>query len=1040
VAGVPDMISLQQLTEESLLENLEVRYNKDLIYTYTGSILVAMNPYQVLPLYSMNTVKSYIGKRLGLLPPHVFATADESFRNMSENSSNQSIIISGESGAGKTETTKLILQFLSARTAGNARTSSVEKKILESSPILEAFGNAKTVRNNNSSRFGKYMEIHFDHADTIVSARIVQYLLEKSRIVQQAETERNYHVFYQLLCAPQDRLDKSKLTKPSDYAYLNTSGCISIDNIDDAEDYERMVSAMTTIGFTQNEQDSMFNLLSAVLHIGNLKFKLLTAGKGEASDIANPEEIQIASELLSCDPELLSKSIRQRINFIRGEKFVVPLNLTEAADNRDALAKTIYSTLFAWIVDKINYCIVGEGIQRKTKAFIGVLDIFGFENFKINSFEQFCINFTNEKLQQHFNQHIFKLEQEEYKREQIAWADITFVDNQECIDLIEKKPIGVISLLDEECRFPKGTDLTWLEKMHTNYGKHPFYEKPRTSRDTFIIRHYAVEVSYNVAGFLDKNRDTLQEELMELLYDSKDEFVASLFADIKAEKEAAKKAAASGATAKKAAGKTTAATKFKEQLVALLQTLTVTHPHYVRCLKPNAQKKPTLWDPELVMAQLRYAGMMETIRIRKLGFPIRFNFADFIQRYRVLTAGLKPGEPREQVNQIIEASKIPSAQIQLGLTKVFMKDGQKSTLEDLRSIAVTKAIVTIQKNWKRYRAYKTFQRMRKSAVKGQSLIRRFLARNRYNKTRHVIIMAQSLTRMRKLRKIYNQKKSSAVMVQKLWKGKKARKQLAHLKEEKRKKEQRIKEEKEKVAAERAHLAAQEREELERQDAIRKEEEDRAAQQKIKEEQDAERKAEKEAAGQKEQERLHKQENERKLEQEKENNENLAQLGLVEDLDVLESMVSHGASLPPMPGLPPAAVEERQAQDLTQLDDMDLLDAMMNENFFGDIPSFVASELDQLAGSTYNLNFDFLNAPPPPPMADVDFDDIPPPVGDMDDMPPPPIEFGDLPPPMTGELPSMAKSASANRKQRERPSNVDRVTPKLVTPSNDPPKI
>ncbi|PRP84330.1 class VII unconventional myosin [Planoprotostelium fungivorum] len=1043
--GVADMISLQNLTEESLLENLEVRYNKDIIYTYTGSILVAMNPYQVLSLYSMGTVKQYIGKRLGLLPPHVFATADESFRSMSENSKNQSIIISGESGAGKTETTKLILQFLSARTQGNARTSTVEKKILESSPILEAFGNAKTVRNNNSSRFGKYMEIHFDNTDTIVSARIVQYLLEKSRIVQQAETERNYHVFYQLLCAPQERLDKSKLTQASDYAYLNTSGCITIDNVDDKEDYERMVSAMTTIGFTQAEQDSMFNLLSAVLHIGNLKFKLLTAGKGEASDVANPEEIQIASELLSCDPELLSKSIRQRINFIRGEKFVVPLNLTEAADNRDALAKTIYSTLFAWIVDKINYCITGEGAQRKTKAFIGVLDIFGFENFKINSFEQFCINFTNEKLQQHFNQHIFKLEQEEYKREQIAWADIQFVDNQECIDLIEKKPIGVISLLDEECRFPKGTDLTWLEKMHTNYAKHAFYEKPRTSRDTFIIRHYAGEVSYNVAGFLDKNRDTLQEELMELLYDSKDDFTASLFADIKAEKEAAKKAAASGGGgAKKAGGgKTTAATKFKEQLVSLLQTLTVTHPHYVRCLKPNSQKKPTLWDRDLVLAQLRYAGMMETIRIRKLGFPIRFGFKDFIDRYRVLTSGLKPGEQRDQVHQIIQASKIDTSLIQLGLTKVFMKDGQKSILEDLRNVAVSKAIICIQKNYKGYRARKQFKRLKKSALKGQSLIRRYLARTRYIKTKSAIILAQSLERMRKKRKEYKKQRGGIIMAQKLYRGKKARRQLAKLKEEKRKKEEAQRKEREKIAAERAHLAQQERDELDRQDAEKKEQEQREEQDRIRAEEEAERKKQKEKDTQREEEKRAKAEKDRKAEQEKERNENLEELGLTSDLAELENMVV--ATGHPI-GIPAPPQEERLAQDLTQIDDDDLLDAMMGDHFFGDIPSFVASELDQLAGGvgTFNLNFDFLSAPPPPPAdfgGEDDFDSIPPPIA-TDDLPPPP-DFDDLPPPPPpegGHSPKPSTSAPIVKRPRERPTNVDRVTPKLVTPSSDPPKI
>eukprot|EP01117_Protostelium_nocturnum_P014956 TRINITY_DN574_c0_g2_i1.p1 TRINITY_DN574_c0_g2~~TRINITY_DN574_c0_g2_i1.p1 ORF type:complete len:2184 (+),score=918.74 TRINITY_DN574_c0_g2_i1:142-6693(+) len=1075
-AGVADMINIRDLTEDSLLENLEIRYHKNLIYTYTGSILVAMNPYQLLPLYSMNIVKQYVGKRMGLMPPHVFATADDSFRSMSDDSKNQSIIISGESGAGKTETTKLILQFLSARTSSNARTSVVEKKILESSPILEAFGNAKTVRNNNSSRFGKYMEIHFDATDTIVSARIVQYLLEKSRIVQQAESERNYHVFYQLLKAPQDVLQKLFLTVAEDYSYLNTSGCISIDNVDDRDDFERMVSAMTTIGFTPVEQHSIFECISAVLHIGNLKFKLLTAGKGEASDVANPEVITTISQLLKCDPDTLSKSIRQRINFIRGEKFVVPLSQSEASDNRDALAKTIYSTLFAWLVDKINYCILEGQAVKKKKAFIGVLDIFGFENFKINSFEQLCINFTNEKLQQHFNQHIFKLEQEEYKREQIAWANIAFVDNQECIDLIEKKPIGIISLLDEECRFPKGTDITWLEKMHTNYAKHANYEKPRTSKNTFIIKHYAGDVSYTVTNFLEKNKDTLQEELMDLLTNSGSEFIANLFAEYKAEKERAKKEAESGGTMKKQTNKATAATKFKEQLLALVATLTSTSPHYVRCLKPNATKSPNEWDSELVMAQLRYAGMMETIRIRKLGYPIRFNFKDFTDRYRVLTNGLVNAEPRQQVQQIIDASKIPAALIQLGLTKVFMKDGQRGVLEDLRNVAVTKCIIKMQKTYKMYRAKKKYQKIKKATKLGQKLIRRYLARVHYLKLKESTLLAQSLTRMRKARKAYLKQRESIVLAQSLWRRKKAMALLVKLKEEKRKREEAERKERERLAAERAHLAQQEREALEAQDR----ENERLAKEAEKQAARAETETQNKLANDKKQKQDQEKAAAEKEKQEKETDENLKNLGIYDDLNDLARVLTTSKSsanlnisaIPPPPppsfGDDSAPSKPKDALDLTQIDDMDLLDAMMSEDFFGDIPSFVPNSLDQLAGDYVNASalpsFDFLataslGAPPPPQLDDLDLPPPPPPMDDMMDLPPPPpvsFDSSDLPasisglPPPPGALPPPPSSTAAakpkapvvdNReKVRERPTGVDRVTPKLITPPTEPPKI
>ncbi|KAM9965453.1 hypothetical protein ACTFIW_005269 [Dictyostelium discoideum] len=705
---VEDMITLPILTEESLLLNLKMRYKKKEIYTYTGSILVAVNPYEILPIYTADIVKSYFAKSRNLMLPHIFAVSDAAFTNMIEEGKNQSIIISGESGAGKTESTKLIIQYLAARTN---RHSQVEQMIVESSPILEAFGNAKTIRNNNSSRFGKFIEIQFNREGHISGARIINYLLEKSRISHQASSERNYHIFYQLLAGASDELkEKLKLGEPEDYHYLSQSGCIRIENINDVEDFEHVKYAMNVLGLPEDKQFTIFSIVSAVLHIGNLKFEKSEKTQGaEGSEVSNKDTLKIIAQLLSVDPVKLETCLTIRHVLIRGQNFVIPLKVNEAEDTRDSLAKALYGNVFNWLVVFINSKIHKP---QKNSTFIGVLDIFGFENFKKNSFEQFCINFANEKLQQHFNQHIFKLEQEEYEKEKINWSKIVYNDNQECLDLIEKRPLGILSLLDEESRFPQATDLTYLDKLHTNHEKHPYYEKPRRSKNTFVVKHYAGEVHYDTQGFLDKNKDTVSDDLSSLLQGSKSKFIIELFTPPREE-------GGDDSDKGREKKKSTAGQTFKTQLQSLINILSSTQPHYVRCIKPNTTKEPAVYDRELIQAQLRYAGMMETIRIRKLGYPIRHTHKEFRDRYLILDYRARSTDHKQTcaglINLLSGTGGLEKDEWQLGNTKVFIRDHQYLKLEELRKLKLLKKVTLIQSVWRMYRCKKRYQQIRASA-------------------------------------------------------------------------------------------------------------------------------------------------------------------------------------------------------------------------------------------------------------------------------------------------------------------------------------
>ncbi|XP_022863825.1 myosin-17 [Olea europaea var. sylvestris] len=527
--GVDDMTKLSYLHEPGVLQNLATRYELNEIYTYTGNILIAINPFQRLPhLYDTHMMQQYKGAALGELSPHVFAIADVSYRAMINEGKSNSILVSGESGAGKTETTKMLMRYLAylgGRSGVEGRT--VEQQVLESNPVLEAFGNAKTVRNNNSSRFGKFVEIQFDKSGRISGAAIRTYLLERSRVCQISDPERNYHCFY-LLCAasPEDR-EKYKLGNPGSYHYLNQSKCYELDGVSDAEEYLATRRAMDIVGISEQEQEAIFRVVAAILHLGNIEF---AKGKEIDSSVIKDENsrfhLNTTAELLKCDPKSLEDALIKRVMVTPEEVITRTLDPEAALGSRDALAKTIYSRLFDWIVDKINISI---GQDPNSKTIIGVLDIYGFESFKHNSFEQFCINFTNEKLQQHFNQHVFKMEQEEYEKEKINWSYIEFVDNQDVLDLIEKKPGGIIALLDEACMFPKSTHETFAQKLYQTFAKNKRFIKPKLSRTNFTISHYAGEVTYLADLFLDKNKDYVVAEHQDLLMASKCPFVAGLF-------------------------------------------------------------------------------------------------------------------------------------------------------------------------------------------------------------------------------------------------------------------------------------------------------------------------------------------------------------------------------------------------------------------------------------------------------------------------------------------------------------------------------
>lgn len=783
--GENDLTSLSYLNEPEVLYNLKVRFcNHNAIYTYCGIVLVAINPYEDLPIYSNDTITAYRGQAMGDLDPHIFAVAEEAYTKMEREDKNQSIIVSGESGAGKTVSAKYAMRYF-ATVGGSTTETQVEKKVLASNPIMEAIGNAKTTRNDNSSRFGKYIEIDFSKQYHIVGANMRTYLLEKSRVVFQASDERNYHIFYQL-CASANLAEFADLclSQADDFRYTNQGESPFIAGIDDGRNFEETRNAFTLLGFSNKDQMIFFRILAAILHLGNVELLVKADGKNDEESCtiaADDPHLAVATALLGIDrPQLATWLCNRKIVSMK-EVFTKPMNVAQAVFARDALAKHVYAQLFSRIVLHINKALA---LSAKVHKFIGVLDIYGFETFETNSFEQFCINYANEKLQQQFNQHVFKLEQEEYVREKIEWKFIDFYDNQPCIDLIESK-MGILDLLDEECKMPKGTDDTWVQKLYGKCSASKHFEKPRFSNAAFVIDHFADLVQYECTGFLVKNRDTVMEEHINILKASQYELVADMFQDEDEKKQSSRPVPAartSIVTQKSMSGTTgaggqsqkqhkkTVGSQFRDSLNLLMTTLNSTNPHYIRCIKPNDDKLAFSFEPKRAVQQLRACGVLETIRISSAGFPSRWTYLEFFNRYRVLVPRSKDinrNNIKTTCEKILAHLIKDEDKFQFGKTKIFFRAGQVAYLEKLRSDRLRACGMLIQKHVRGWLQRRRYRKIRATAVALQRYARGLLARRHANFLRRTkaAIVIQKNVRMFVQRGKYLRMKRSALLVQ-----------------------------------------------------------------------------------------------------------------------------------------------------------------------------------------------------------------------------------------------------------------------------------
>ncbi|XP_035909583.1 myosin heavy chain, muscle isoform X7 [Anopheles stephensi] len=722
-----DMSNLTYLNDASVLHNLRQRYYAKLIYTYSGLFCVVINPYKRYPLYTNRCAKMYRGKRRNEVPPHLFAVSDGAYVNMLTNHENQSMLITGESGAGKTENTKKVIAYFATIGASGKKDENAEKKgsledqVVQTNPVLEAFGNAKTVRNDNSSRFGKFIRIHFTGSGKLAGADIETYLLEKARVISQQTLERSYHIFYQIMSGSVKGLKEKCFLSNDVYDYMIIAqGKTTIPNVDDGEEMGLTDEAFNVLGFTQEEKDNIYRITAAVMHMGRMQFK--QKGREEQAEADGTEDGDKVAKLLGVGTDDLYKNLlKPRIKV--GNEFVTKgQNKDQVTNSVGALCKGIFDRLFKWLVKKCNETL---DTKQKRAQFIGVLDIAGFEIFDFNGFEQLCINFTNEKLQQFFNHHMFVLEQEEYKREGINWAFIDFgMDLLACIDLIEK-PMGILSILEEESMFPKATDQTFAEKLMTNHlGKSAPFMKPRPPKPGipaghFAIGHYAGVVSYNITGWLEKNKDPLNDTVVDQFKKGSNALMVEIFADHPG--QSADPAAAKGGRGKKGAGFATVSSSYKEQLNNLMTTLKSTQPHFVRCIIPNEMKTAGVVDAHLVMHQLTCNGVLEGIRICRKGFPNRMMYPDFKLRYKILNPKAVEGmdvekEGRKIASLIIEAVGLNADQYRLGNTKVFFRAGVLGQMEEFRDERLSKIMSWMQAWCRGYLSRKEFKKMQEQRV------------------------------------------------------------------------------------------------------------------------------------------------------------------------------------------------------------------------------------------------------------------------------------------------------------------------------------
>ncbi|XP_062869423.1 unconventional myosin-IXAa [Trichomycterus rosablanca] len=888
-----DLCKLPDLSEKTLLENLRARFKQEKIYTYVGSILVAINPFKFLPVYNPKYVKMYDNHQLGKLEPHIYAVADVAYHAMLRRKLNQCIVISGESGSGKTQSTNFLIHHLTALSQ-KGFASGVEQIILGAGPVLEAFGNAKTAHNNNSSRFGKFIQVNYQESGTVRGAYVEKYLLEKSRLVYQEHNERNYHVFYYLLAgSSEEERTAFHLCKPEEYHYLSQmtkkpqkphwenyyesepQDCFTVEGEDLKHDFERLQLAMEMVGFLPTTRKEIFSLLSAILHLGNIRYKKKTY-RDDSIDICNPEVLPIVSELLQVKEEMLFEALTTRKTVTVGERLIVPYKLAEAGTVRDSMAKSLYSALFDWIVFRINHALLyNRDLEEPAKILsIGVLDIFGFEDYENNSFEQFCINFANERLQHYFNQHIFKLEQEEYRAEGITWHNIDYIDNTGCITLISKKPTALFHLLDEECNFPQATNQTLLDKFKRQHEGNSYIEFPAVMEPAFIIRHYAGKVKYGVKDFREKNTDHMRPDIVALLKSSRNGFICGLIGidPVATFRWAVLRAYCRAVVAFREAGRRHAEKKsgvsrrnprtplsdlqgsnnnelsnresrngrsvrpsrlssgsnldedgifiysnsskllerahgilmrnknyrmkpslpkhlldvkslrylsnltlhdritksllhlhkkkkppsisaqFQASLNKLMETLGQSEPYFVKCIRSNAEKLPLRFNDALVLRQLRYTGMLETVHIRQSGYSIKYTFQDFVRHFHVmLPEDLQPTQ--EDIRHYLSQVDLSPDGFQVGRNMVFMREGTRQRLQDLLHREVLCRIVNLQRRFRAVLERKNFLRMRHAACLIQNWWRR-----------------SQTQRDEQLKYDYNVQQGAAICIQSVWRG------------------------------------------------------------------------------------------------------------------------------------------------------------------------------------------------------------------------------------------------------------------------------
>uniref|UniRef100_A0A3B5PU45 Myosin IB n=1 Tax=Xiphophorus maculatus TaxID=8083 RepID=A0A3B5PU45_XIPMA len=776
--GVGDMVLLEPLTEDSFLENLKKRFDHNEIYTYIGSVVISLNPYRSLPIYTPDKVEEYRNRNFYELSPHIYALADEAYRSLRDQDKDQCILITGESGAGKTEASKLVMSYVAAVCGKGQEVNKVKEQLLQSNPVLEAFGNAKTVRNDNSSRFGKYMDIEFDFKGDPLGGVISNYLLEKSRVVKQPRGERNFHIFYQLLSgASDDTLKKLKLERDfSKYNYLSLDSA-TVSGLDDAANFRTVRNAMQIVGFMEDEMQSVLELVAAVLKLGNIEFKPESRCNGmDESRIKDKNDLKEMCELLGIEQSVLERAFSYRTVEAKMEKVSTTLNVAQAYYARDALAKNLYSRLFSWLVTRINESIKAQAKTRH--KVMGVLDIYGFEIFEDNSFEQFIINYCNEKLQQIFIELTLREEQEEYIREGIEWTNIEYFNNAVICDLIENNQNGILAMLDEECLRPGTvTDETFLDKLNTICADHQHFESRLSKNSKFLndhslphncfrIQHYAGKVLYRVEGFVDKNNDLLYRDLSQAMYKANHSLIKQLFPEGNPVKVNLKRPP-------------TAGFQFKASVGTLMSNLQTKNPNYIRCIKPNDKKASHIFNESLVCHQARYLGLMENVRVRRAGYAFRQAYEPCLERYKMLCKNTWPhwkGPARQGVEVLMTNLQVPAEEYSYGRSKIFIRNPRTLFfLEEKRKQCLEDLATLIQKIYRGWKCRSHFLLLKKSQIVVASWYRRYAVRLLSKLLKHEMYFFQARKLLRELK--YQKKCEEAVTtIAAFWHGTQVRRE------------------------------------------------------------------------------------------------------------------------------------------------------------------------------------------------------------------------------------------------------------------------